>query len=364
MSVRPNYVPTILIIDDEPFNLEFLEIVLKQQGYNIITATNGLNGRNLAKEKQPDLILLDIMMPGENGFESATVLRLSPETSEIPIIFLTALDDNKNTTKGYDSGAVDFIVKPFEYKDVIHRIRLHLTLAANDKKMLPAIKQEPSWSNTGTQRVRHLKGSRSTFPHIPPETKLFIYESVVLSDSTEGHLILNFSNETDCTDLRQHIKHLLADNTGPLFTPSITMRNIGFKLKSIIGDKAEINGSYTVINREAEKLTVVNTGALPQIFLQPQKPPLLIERQSGDIGTLGMGIPPCATYDMKKGDRIFMFSNGMLAAYSSDGEAINELKEACALSARVDIETACQAAGEMLQKNGNQLNGILVAVEV
>ncbi|GEM_PF-1493275 len=363
MPVKPNYIPTILIIDDEPFNLEFLEIVLKQQGYNIITATNGRDGRNLAEEKQPDIVLLDIMMPGENGFECATVLRLSPETCEIPIIFLTALDDSKNTTKGYDSGAVDFIVKPFEYKDVIHRIRLHLTLAANEKKLLPSTEQGQKEPRIKPLLIEYCEGHRSTFRPSPTKSGKFINESVVLSAGTEGHILFNFTPPTNCSDLQQIIRQLLADNTGPLFTPSLTMRNVGLKLKSIIGDEVNINGIYTVINRESETLTVVNTNALPLIFIQNHKAPLLIERQSSEIGSLGTGIPPCTTYEFKKRDRIFMFSNEMLTAFKTYGEAINELKEACELSTGVDIETACQAAGEMLMKDKEILNGILIAIE-
>ncbi|CCO22702.1 response regulator [Maridesulfovibrio hydrothermalis] len=365
MSIRPNYIPKILIIDDEPFNLEFLEIVLRQKGYNILTATNGRDGRNLAEKELPDLILLDIMMPGENGFECATVLRLSPETSEIPIIFLTALDDAKNTTKGYDAGAVDFIIKPFEYKDVIHSIRLHLKISESEKQLLRSgstdILTSPAPNRSSDILLE--KGARSTYPDEPVQSGSFIYEMVILSNKSEAHLLLNFSPPVADHEIHQKVQIMLAENTGPLFTTSETLRNVGFKLKSIIGDQSKIFGAFASIDRETDKLTVANAGDHALIFQKQRREPTLIERQSADLGTLGRGIMPCATYEMKKGDRLFMFSRGMLASFNSRFEAISELKEACELSAGVDIDTACQAAAEMLQRNNEKLDGILVAIE-
>ena len=360
MPVCPNNIPTILIVDDEPFNLEFLELVLKQQGYNIITATNGRRGRAIAEQEQPDMILLDIMMPEENGFECASVLRLSPETSEIPIIFLSALDDDNNTSKGFDAGAVDFIVKPFAYKDVIQRIRLHLKLTACDRQLKGKCPAAPNPKTVESDFPP--KGSRAFFPDHPRNSGVFIHESVILTDKSESHLLLNISQPCPI-QLPATIKELLAENSGPLYKPSETLRNIGLSLKSQIGNDNEISAAYIHLDREDESLSVVNAGALPVILLRRDQSPQLIERQSGNLGSLGMGLPPCSTYDIKKGDRIFMFSREMLSSYAREGDAINELLEAFHLSSGVDLETACQAAGEMLQRNGEQPDGILVGIE-
>ncbi|TIH13753.1 response regulator [Marinifilum sp. JC120] len=358
MPVCPNNIPTILIVDDEPFNLEFLELVLKQQGYNILTAASGRRARAIAEQEHPDLILLDIMMPEENGFECASVLRLSPETSEIPIIFLSALDDDGNTSKGFDAGAVDFIVKPFAYKDVIQRIRLHLKLTACNRQLN---EQLPTKTSPKVTEVDFPAcGSRAVFPSLPRNSGQFIHECVTMNGKSEGHLLLNCSQS--CAEkLPETIKILLTENSGPLFSPSETMCNIGVSLKKHI--KNEFSASYAHWDRENEVLSVVNAGALPVILLRREHPPLLIERQSGNLGSLGMGLPPCSSYKISKGDRAFIFSREMLASYEREGEAINELMEACHLSSGVDLETACQAAGEMLQRNGEQPDGVLVGIE-
>ncbi|WP_432734685.1 response regulator [Maridesulfovibrio sp. FT414] len=360
MPVKPNYIPKILIVDDEPFNLEFLEIILRQYGYRTVVANNGRDGRLLAEREKPDLVLLDIMMTGESGFECAAALRLSPETCEIPIIFLTALDDPKSNTRGFDLGAVDFIVKPFEYRDVLQRIKIHLQIMAADKRLLTRTplppEQETATEVPGT-------GYESVFPVSPPESDSFIHESVLLRDISEAHLIINMTPPVHAPQLRRTLRMLLSGNTGPLYSPSTTMRNIGITLRQMLGADHNISGTFAEIDRENRMLTVVNAGSPPCIFLRKSDTPMLIERQSTDMGSLGLGLPPCSSYEMARGDRIFIFSKNMLDAFESVGEAINELKEACELSAGVDVETACHAAGEMLQKGGFPLDGILLAVE-
>jgi DNA-binding response OmpR family regulator len=368
MTVKPNYIPQILIIDDEPFNLEFLELVLRQRGYRIITANNGRTGIDLAAKNQPDLILLDIMMPGENGFECATILRLSPETSEIPIIFLTALDDAKSTRKGFDAGAVDFITKPFEYREVLHRIRLHLKIAENDKFILSktekTLKSSLQLSDNNDQLPHK---STSIFPAKSEISKAYFHESVILANNSESHLLLNFTPPQLNEQIAALIRKTLILNTGPLYTPAETFRNIGVALQEAFvhdTNKAiEITGVYAEIDRGTETLILVDAGALPPILLQENGPTVLIEPQSGPLGELGKGLLPCATFEMKKNSRLFIYSTQMLSAFKSTGEGVKELKEACELSSRVDIETSCQAAGEMLIKGSDIPDGILIAIE-
>lgn len=370
MPVKPNYIPKILIIDDEPLNLEFLELVFRQRGYEIITANNGRTGIELAGKHRPDIILLDIMMPGENGFECATILRLSTETSEIPIIFLTALDDEKNTRKGFDAGAVDFIAKPFEYREILHRIRLHLKIAENDKFMLnkKAISRQPDLQ-LSTQAGNQLqRTSISIFPEKSETSKAYFHESVILANNSESHLLLNFNPPQLNEKIATLIRKTLILNTGPLYTPAETLRNIGLALQESFGQDTttkvmEVNGIYAEIDRGTETLTLVDAGALPPILLQKNGSTVFIEPQSGPLGELGKGILPCATFEMKKNSRLFIYSSQMLSAFKIKGEGIKELKEACELSSRVDIDTACQAAGEMLVKGNEIPDGILIAIE-
>lgn len=105
---------TVLIVDDEYSGRETLESVLEGEGYNILMAENGMQAIEKAKAYQPDVILLDVMMPGMTGFEVCERIRSDPQVAEIPIIILTALDDRDSLLTGLKSGADDFISKPFD----------------------------------------------------------------------------------------------------------------------------------------------------------------------------------------------------------------------------------------------------------
>ncbi len=120
----------VLIVDDTPDNIQVLMGTLKDQ-YAIVAAINGEKALKMAvAEPKPDLILLDIMMPGMDGFEVCERLKSDPETRDIPIIFLSALDDTANKVKGFASGAVDYISKPFQPEEVRVRVNTHLTMGA------------------------------------------------------------------------------------------------------------------------------------------------------------------------------------------------------------------------------------------
>jgi len=120
--------PKLLIVDDTPENIQVLMGTLKDQ-YAIVAAINGEKALKLAVAKpQPDLILLDIMMPGMDGFEVCQRLKADAATCEIPVIFLSALDDTVNKVKGFSMGAVDYISKPFHPEEVLVRVNTHLTI--------------------------------------------------------------------------------------------------------------------------------------------------------------------------------------------------------------------------------------------
>ncbi|MGN6542480.1 MAG: response regulator transcription factor [Ginsengibacter sp.] len=113
---------TILIADDEPDILEILNFNLQAEGYQVINATNGNEAARLAKLHKPDLIILDVMMPGKSGFEVCKILRADKEFENTIIIFLTALNDESTEIKGLETGGDDYISKPISPKVLISRV--------------------------------------------------------------------------------------------------------------------------------------------------------------------------------------------------------------------------------------------------
>lgn len=123
-----NKLDRILIVDDNPTNLGVLSDFLDEKGYEVWIAKSGDVALQRIEYALPDLILLDIMMPGMDGFETCRYLKNKTETCEIPVIFMTALSDTDSKVKGLNLGAVDYITKPFQQGEVLARVKLHLKL--------------------------------------------------------------------------------------------------------------------------------------------------------------------------------------------------------------------------------------------
>lgn len=131
----PNDVPTILVVDDTPANLSVLVDHLEHHGFTVVVAQDGYEAIKRAQFVQPDLILLDVMMPGINGFETCHQLKQLAQVKDIPVIFMTALTDTEDKLKGFDAGGIDYITKPFQINEVLVRITTHLALCQVQKQL-------------------------------------------------------------------------------------------------------------------------------------------------------------------------------------------------------------------------------------
>lgn len=125
-DLRP---PTILVVDDVPANLAVLHHTLHQSGYDVRVEVDGSQVMAQVEADPPDLILLDVMLPGINGFDLCAQLKANPQTATIPVIFMTALNNTTDKVKGLGLGAVDYITKPFQQQEVLARVQLQLKLA-------------------------------------------------------------------------------------------------------------------------------------------------------------------------------------------------------------------------------------------
>lgn len=137
MSTRNSAVPTgdILVVDDTVANLKLLANILSDAGYPVRPAADGELALRSMRARQPALILLDIRMPGVDGFEVCRRLKADEHTRDIPVIFLSSLTDTADKTKGFELGAVDYIAKPYHAQEVLARVKAHLALAAAKEQL-------------------------------------------------------------------------------------------------------------------------------------------------------------------------------------------------------------------------------------
>jgi DNA-binding NtrC family response regulator len=126
----------ILIIDDTPANIRLLSTILEPRGYEILAAANGDQGLEIASRARPGLILLDVIMPGRDGFATCRALKVHEATRDIPVLFVTAKDDIGSLLRGFRSGAVDYVSKPVQAEELLVRVETHLELARLTRELL------------------------------------------------------------------------------------------------------------------------------------------------------------------------------------------------------------------------------------
>ena len=149
---------TVLIVDDDPFGIIQLQTLLKDSGYKLITASDGASALEIVNRESPDIILLDIIMPQMDGYETCRHLKGNEQSENIPVIFLSGLHSTEEKINAFEAGAVDYITKPFSEKEVLIRLQTHLTLHRVNKHLLHELEnrdeelqhQESKVQNTST----------------------------------------------------------------------------------------------------------------------------------------------------------------------------------------------------------------------
>ncbi|HWX13082.1 MAG TPA: response regulator, partial [Trinickia sp.] len=126
---------TILVVDDAPINLGVVVDSLENRGFRVFVALDGEEALERAQFSQPDLILLDVKMPGIDGFETCRRLKRTEQTRDIPVIFMTSLADTDDLVEGFSAGGIDYVTKPFQIAEMLARIRTHLALRAKHKAL-------------------------------------------------------------------------------------------------------------------------------------------------------------------------------------------------------------------------------------
>ncbi len=149
---------TVLILEDDPHTVEVVQLYLRRDGHHVLSATDGIAGLSLAREAQPDLIILDLMLPGMDGLEICRILR---QESGVPIVMLTARADEEDRLAGLDFGADDYVTKPFSPRELAARIRAVLRRSARDELEGGAARLDyESISMEMRQRTVHVDGTQ------------------------------------------------------------------------------------------------------------------------------------------------------------------------------------------------------------
>ena len=242
----------ILVIDDIDTNLFMLSTILKREGFNVVTASSGPDGRRLALEKHPDLILLDIVMPDEDGFRTCELLKKDSETAAIPIVFLSALEDTESKVKGLAMGAADFVSKPFMKEEVLVRIRTQVRLRRNQSLLV---------ENLGA-----LLGSHGKNEEAPRES---VFAQVNIADGICGFLCVRTTEGNEESLLAiSSLKYVMPNVATPLLSPDEAVRLLSLVFRNACPGLSPMPAAYFVFNRNASRLSVTLAGDVCALFTE------------------------------------------------------------------------------------------------
>lgn len=331
--------PSVLIIDDENINVMVLKGMLQASGFRAFTATNGKDGRCLAAEQRPEVILLDIMMPGENGFEVCKKLKQDISTTDIPIIFISALSDVDNKVRGLELGAVDYITKPFEKAEVVARIRLHLKL----KQAQRALIEEQA---ARLQQLSEAQQSLLVRPDDFPDAKFAVMFAPALEAGGDFYDVFCVGRNSCCyfvADISGHdigasfvtssLKVLLRQNSGPLYTPDETLRNMNSVLKTVLPEGRYLTAQGCYLNRVSMQMTLINAGHLPPVYVDAAGKARTIDAEGDILGIFETVLFVPETLRAQAGDRVFLYTDGLLERFHekkiSHSQALPKLIELC-----------------------------------
>ncbi len=149
-----NIQSSVLIIDDNIQNLQVLSEILRSRNYKVAMAKDGLRGLKFAETKNPDIILLDIIMPGMDGFEVCRQLKSKNNTKDMPVIFISALNETEDIVKSFQAGGADYVTKPFQGEEVLARVEAHLNL----RKLQKNLQEKNAQLKEALKKVKTLKG--------------------------------------------------------------------------------------------------------------------------------------------------------------------------------------------------------------
>ncbi|WOD38391.1 response regulator [Nodosilinea sp. E11] len=210
MSEATAQAGTILVVDDTPTNLEVLFDFLNNAGFKVLFAEDGESALETVTYATPDLILLDILMPGLDGYETCRRLKANQATAAIPVIFLTALTDTTDKVKGFALGAVDFITKPLQYEEVLARVETHLRLQTLTRQLQAQNAQL-------AQEIEERKQAEAALQRQNQRSQLFAEVTLKIRRSLQLETIL----QTSVTEVQQILQadrvliyRLWSDGTG------------------------------------------------------------------------------------------------------------------------------------------------------
>lgn len=368
--------PRILIVDDETINVETLAWMLREAGFTPLRASSGPAGRRIAADEQPELIILDIMMPGESGFETCAKLTADPATTDIPIIFISGLDDVENKVRGLKLGAVDYITKPFAREEVLARVKIHIRLRQGLRALLAEQAAKLAQIRDAQQAILvcpdDIPEARFAVRYLPAlEAGGDFYDVFPWSESVMVYFVADISgHDLGASFVTSSLKALVRQNANPLYTPVETLKNMNSVLTTFLRDGMHLTASLIFLNRVRSRLTLVSAGHPAAIRVGADGTVETLACEGDVLGvfeSIQCGQIECA---VSPGDRLYLYTDGLIERFGPTTRGREQgfaaLLDACRAQAATPLAEAVEAISAALQPQAGPVQDdvVLMGIEV
>jgi sigma-B regulation protein RsbU (phosphoserine phosphatase) len=335
MSDHNNEDESLLLVDDNPTNLQVLYQTLETTGCKLLVAKNGETALSIAQKASPDLILLDIMMPGIDGFEVCRRLKAAPDTAGIPVIFLSALTDTKDKVQGLQLGAVDYVSKPFQPDEVIARVNTHLTihrLKREVEQKKDALEDELEAASDVQRRLlpKSLPEIGGLKLAVHYETSLYAggdyYDIAKMADNQWGFLVADAEGHSAPAAVMMAMTcALFRSYPEPPIDPGELLYFLNLHMCKV-AEPSFVTALYVVYDANHHTLKIARAGhPPPMIYRSSEKK--AIEYPCSGVFPLGIDPyeqVPVTEDELQPGDRIHMYTDGITERFSMEGKTYGE----------------------------------------
>ena len=325
-STKAQFAEEILIVDDKPANLRLLSQMLADRGYVVRAVKSGVRALESIRATPPNLILLDIKMPGMDGYEVCRRLKELPELRSIPVIFISALNEIQNKVQGFDVGGVDYITKPFQYEEVIARVETHLALQRFQKRLQKANRRyEKELKLAGSLQANLIPKQAPTVPGFQlsfmlrsaRETSGDFYDIFPLNSRHIGILVADVVDKGAAAALLMAFSRTLLRTLAEELpeNPDRVLNNVNQRMVSYTDGSHFVTVFYGILDPEKNELVYSNAGHNPAIHLKAANGEMKMLKNTG----MPLGLFDDQDWQQRKiqldpGDLVVMYTDGVTDA--------------------------------------------------
>ena len=354
---RMKATPAVLIVDDAPINVDMVQSVLGAEGFRTMEAGDGQTAVSLCRNHQPDLVLLDVVMPGESGFETCARLKSDPATADIPIIFLSALDDVQNKVAGLKDRRRGLHLQAGVCRRILASVRVHLRCAraiarwwrstASSWRSCRA-PNRPSWS----ARDECAEAACAVYYRPLEDVSGDFFDVIPIASGVFAYFVADVSGHgVSASFLTAAVKALLRQYAGPVFSPEDTMRGVDSVMRQMLERRTILNrllcssqSPDPAVVGDQRRASAADSGA----SRGPRGNPA--DADSEPLGVFSSTVLQRKDMQVVPGDRFFLYSDGLIES-TAGGErrtGLAHLVQACVDHRAAPLaEAPVRIAGEL-----------------